>query len=159
MAGRASAEDPLKVFRFRVECDGFTRAGFSEVTGLTRTTAVAEYREGGFNETPQKSAGLSTFGDITLRRGQIIGSSRGGDDDFLDWAKQVHNVSAGGNAENYRRSLDIVQFNSQNKEIRRWRIANAWPSGFRATSDLNATSSDNSIEELTIAHEGFEPVT
>lgn len=156
--GRASTEDPIKVFRFRVEIDGVVRAGFTECTGLERTTDIAEYREGGMNETPQKSAGLSKFSDIVLKRGQMLGSERGGDNDFVAWASDVHSVSTMGNSANYRRSLSIVQFNSLNLEVKRWTIYNAWPSRYKPFSDLNGTSSDNSIEELTLAHEGFDLV-
>lgn len=155
---RSSIEDPLKVFRFRVECDGVVRAGFSEVDGLSRETDVAEYREGGQNETPQKSAGLSKFPDVTLRRGQIIGSTRGGDDDFLEWAQDVHDVAVGGNALQYRRDLDIIQYNSLNVEVRRWRISNAFPRVYTPFTSLNGTSSDNSFETVVLAHEGFEQV-
>jgi phage tail-like protein len=153
---RASVEDPLKIFRFRIEVDGMARAGFSEMTGLARSTDVAEYREGGMNETPQKSAGLSKFSDLTLKRGQILGSSRGGDDDFIVWATQVHDVAVGGNAAVYRRDLDVVQFDSSNQEVRRWRILNAFPNSYKAYGDLNGSSSDNSMEELVLAYEGFE---
>jgi phage tail-like protein len=158
MTGRASTDDPLKVFRYRIEVDGITRAGFSEMTGLSKTTDVAEYREGGMNETPQKSAGLSKFTDVVLRRGQISHSIRGGDDDFIDWLDQVNKVGSQGNAENYRRNLDVVQFSSLNQEVRRWRITNAFPSASKPFSDLNASASDNSIEELTLSHEGYELV-
>ena len=154
--GRASVEDPLKVFRYRVEIDGVARAGFTEVNGLERETDVAEYREGGMPETPQKSAGISKFPDITLKRGQIVGSSRGGDDDLINWSDEVHDVAAGGNGENYRRDLDIIQFNSLNVEVRRWRVFNAWPRRSKPMSDLNGTSSDNSFEEVVLCHEGYK---
>lgn len=157
--GRAAIEDPIKIFRFRVEIDGVVRAGFTEVNGLSRETDVSEYREGGFNETPQKSAGLSKFPDITLRRGQIVGSVRGGDDDFIDWADQVHDVAAGGNAADYRRDLDIIQFNALNEEVRRWTVSNAFPRMVKPFTDLNGTSSDNSMEEIALAHEGYENVS
>jgi phage tail-like protein len=155
---RASTEDPLKIFRFRVEVDDIVRAGFTEVTGLEKTVDTAEYREGGMNETPQKSAGLSKFSDITLKRGQIIGSSRGGDDDFIRWMNQVSRVAVMGNSENYRRDLDIVQYNSLNQEVVRWRVSNAFPNRHKPFGDLNGNGSDNSVEELVLAHEGFELV-
>lgn len=153
---RASIEDPLKVFRYAVVVDGFVRAGFSECMGLDRTTEVAKYREGGFNETVQKSAGLTDFPDITLKRGQIIGSSRGGDADFLNWATQVFDVAAAGNAENYRKDLDIQQFNAQNVLARVWTVYNCFPVGFKPMGDLKGDGNDNSVEELKIANEGWE---
>jgi len=153
---RAVIEDPIKVFRFAVEESGFKRAGFQKVAGLEATVEVAEYREGGDNETVKKSAGLTTYGNITLSRGQVIGGAEGGDDDLLDWFKAVHDVTTRGNATNYRRDLDIVQYDASYEEIRRWRVYEAWPVRFKPFADLDAQGNDNSIEESELAHEGFE---
>lgn len=153
---RAAIEDPLKVFRFRIEIDNIQRAGFTDVTGLERETDVVEYREGGFNETPQKSAGLSKFPDLTFKRGQIVGSDRGGDDDLVEWVEQVHNVASGGNEAQYRRDFDVVQFNALNEEVRRWKVYQAFPRRYKPFSDFNAQSSDNSYEEIVVAHEGWQ---
>lgn len=152
---RSSNEDPLKAFRFRIVIDGFARAGFSECTGLERQTDVVEYREGAGNETPEKSAGLTKFPDITLKRGQIIGSQKGGDDDFLNWCQQVFNVASAGNAENYRKDIDIEQYSARNVRVRVWRVSNCWPSNFKPMGDLKADGSENSVETLVISHEGF----
>jgi len=155
---RASIEDPLKVFRFRVVIDGFVRAGFSEVDGFEQDTEEAAYREGGFNDTKQKSAGLTNFGDITLKRGQIVGSQRGGDDDFIAWGQQVFNVSAAGNAENYRRDLDVEQYSATNVRVRVWRVYEAWVKKFKPMSPLKADASENSYEEIVLANEGWQQV-
>ncbi len=155
---RASIEDPLKVFRFRVVVDGFVRAGFSEVTGFDLDTEEAAYREGAFNETKQKSAGLSNFGDLTLKRGQLVGTQRGGDDDFITWSQQVFDVAAAGNAANYRKDLDIEQYSASNIRIRVWRVYETWIKKFKPMSDLKADASENSYEEITLANEGWERV-
>ena len=39
-------DDPLRNFRFRLEIDNVTRAGFAEVAGLEITTQAIDYREG-----------------------------------------------------------------------------------------------------------------
>lgn len=155
---RGSLEDPLKDFRYRVKVDNFVRAGFTEVTGLDRETEVVKYREGGFNETPQNSAGLTTFPILTLKRGLIVGSSRGGDDDFLNWSQQVFDVASAGNAINYRRDLDIELYNATNVRARVFRVYNSWPAGFKPFGDLKGQGNDNLIEELRLSHEGWEPV-
>lgn len=152
---RTVNEDPLKVFRFLVEEDGFKRAGFREVNGLEATVEVAEYREGGDNETVKKSAGLVSYGNITLIRGQIIGSNEGGDDDLWDWFESVQDVATRGNAANYRRDFDIAQYDATYAEVRRWNVYEAWPVRFKPFSDLNATNNDNSVEEAELANEGF----
>lgn len=155
---RASIEDPLKVFRFRIVVDGFVRAGFSECSGFEQDTDEAKYREGAFNETEQKSAGLSHFGDITLKRGQLVGTQRGGDDDFITWSQQVFDVAAGGNAANYRKDLDVEQYSATNIRVRVWRVYETWPKKFKPMSDLKADASENSYEDIVLVNEGWERV-
>lgn len=153
---RAAVEDPIKVFRFRLAIDGFQRAAFAEVTGIDRTTEVVNYREGGDNTTVKKSAGLTTFPDITLRRGQIINGTPGGTEDFYRWASQVFDVTTNGNALNYRKDIDILQLDHVGGFVRRWRIREAFVVGFKPFSDLNGQTNENSMEELRLAHEGWE---
>ncbi len=141
--------DPFKVFKFVVEIDGFAAAGFDEVTGLEQTTEVIEWSQGGDIGSPKKIRGRTSFANVTLRRGQTA------DPDFMNWAKDVYDPHTGFGASNYRRDFDIVQFNDQNIEVKRWTISNAWPTRFKPFSDLNGGTSDKSIEELEVAHEGF----
>lgn len=152
---RTSQEDPLKVFRFTLDIGG-AKVGFSEISGLERETEVAEYREGGDNETPKKSPGLSKFNDLTLKRGQTLDE---GQNDFYGWASQVHNaVGLGIATENFRRDPELVQYDRMGRPAVRWRIHNAWPKRFKATGDFSGNSNDNSIEELVLTYEGFEKV-
>ena len=155
--GRASVEDPLKEFRFRIFINGFQRAGFTECNGLGRQGEVAEYSEGG-TETPQKSYSKTKYSDITLKRGQIIGSSRGGDDDMVKWVEQTHKLSALGTAENYRKTITIKQYNSLNVVVRQWRVNEAFPKDFKPFGDLKGEGNGNLYEEIVLAHEGFEKI-
>lgn len=153
---RAAIQDPIKVFRFTVSVDGFIRAGFAELTGIDRTTEVVNYREGGDNTTVLKSAGLTTFPDITLRRGQILNGN--GENDFYQWATTVFNVATNGGAANYRKTLEITQVSHTGFPVRRWRIVEAFVVGYKPFSDLNGQTNENSMEELRLAHEGWELV-
>lgn len=153
---RAAVEDPLKIFRFRVIIDSFQRAGFTEVNGLDRETESSKYREGGFNETVQQSAGLTTFPDVTLKRGQIVGSSRGGDLDILNWADDVFDVAAGGNAANYREDITIEQYSATNVLARSWSLYDTWPRKVTPMTDLKGDGNDNSFETLVLANEGWD---
>ena len=157
--GRTDQEDPLKVFRYTIEIENFARFGFSSCTGLEGQTDVTEYREGGNNATVQKSPGLTKFPDLTLERGQILAAGSG-DEDVAAWYKQTFDVGAktAASEPDFRRDVDIVQYNKEGDEVKRWRVYEAWPSQFKAFSDLNGTSSDNSVERMVITHEGFELV-
>jgi phage tail-like protein len=151
---RTSVEDPLKSFRFLVFSEGFARAGFSECSGLERTTEEVKYREGGDNETSRKSPGLTEFGDITLKRGQVLDQ---GQNDFYNWAQEVHDVaSLGGSTRDFRREIDIVQFERGGMEVARWRCYECWPKRFKPFSNLEGGGNNDSIEELVLACEGFE---
>lgn len=154
---RTTLEDPIKVFRYKLEIAGFMgRYGFSEITGLEGETEVAEYREGGMNDTVQKSPGITKFADVTLRRGQLVGPSSGYNM-LYEWYQEIFSATRGtGTAENFRRTLTLTQYTPLNQPGRVWTIDEAWPKKYKPFSDLNATSSDNSIEEVVICHEGIQ---
>lgn len=158
MPGRSSVDDPLKVFRFRVEIDEFVRAGFTDVSGLSDESEVTEYREGGDNASVRKSPGLASFGDVTLKRGQIVNSTVGGDLDMWDWRRKVHEANVNGQKQDFRKTVDIVQYDRSGAEVRRWRLYEAWPKSLTPASDFSATSSDDSMEEMVLVHEGYELV-
>jgi phage tail-like protein len=75
---------PYRVFRYQVEIDGISRAGFSEVSGMSSSVDPIEYREGDdLRNTPRKLAGLTKFGNVTFRWGVSD------DSDFLEWVYSV----------------------------------------------------------------------
>ena len=157
---RTDSEDPMKVFRYHVEIQQFARFGFTSVTGVSADVDVVEFREGGSNTTPLKSPGITKFPDVTLVRGQIFAAAFGSND-VLNWFRQVFDVSAKWQASsrNFRRSVDIVQFDKEAVERYRWRLKQAWPRSIRPLSDLDALKSDNSLEQMVIVHEGFQLVS
>jgi phage tail-like protein len=134
------------------------RAGFSKVAGISANVQIIEYREGGDTDTPQKSTGLVSFDNITLSRGQVVGSGRGGDQELYQWFQTVFSVGSTGTSTQYRKDLDVVQYNTVNEEVARWRIINAIPAKFKPFSDLDAVGNENAIEEIELSHEGFFPV-
>jgi phage tail-like protein len=158
---RTDDEDPMKVFRYQIEIENFSRFGFSKMTGLKATTAKTNYREGGKNTTPTKSPGLTDFADITFSRGQILQAGLG-DPDILNWYTQVFNISAkkGGSSKTFRRQLDVVQFDKEGTERKRWRVVEAWPSEHNPVGEgFDAASSDNVIETMVVTHEGYRLVS
>ena len=78
----ARLEDPLRNFRFVVECDGLKSAGFSDVSGYDMSVDVIEYRSGEEMITPRKLPGLRKHGNITLKRGVITSP------EMFDWINQ-----------------------------------------------------------------------
>ena len=141
MARRAT--DPFASFNFKLEIEGITVAGFSEVTGLNQESNVIDYREGQEPITPRKLPGLNKFGNITLKRGISPDLS------VYNWRKTVTD----GDIE--RRNASIVLHNEKHEEVVRWNLVNAWPSKY-VGPDLKANANEVAIESVELTHEGVE---
>ncbi|MCC7577323.1 MAG: phage tail protein [Methanomethylovorans sp.] len=141
-------QDPYRQFRFRVEIDGITQAGFSECTFADTTTDPVEYREG--NEIPvfRKLSGLTKYGNITLKWG-ITDSM-----DLYIWRQQVIDTGA----QDARRNMSIILLDEAGNDRARWNIASAWPSKYDPV-DFSAKGNEVAIETLEIVHEGFKRVS
>lgn len=140
-------KDPYRQFRFRVEIDGITQAGFHEVTFADTTTDPVEYREGNEPPTFRKLSGLTKFGNITLKWG-ITDSM-----DLYKWRKQVMDTGAG----TARKNLSIILVDEAGADKARWDIVSAWPSKYDPP-DFSAKGNEVAIELLEIVHEGFTRV-
>lgn len=145
--------DPYRTYKFEIEIDGFTRAGFRKVEGLKRTTEVVEYREGGDNETPRKLPGQTKFENVTFERG------KSNDDDFNVWCNEIYKLDGAPGkhppAEEFRRRVIIYLKDKAGSRVKKWIIKKAWPCEYD-TGSLDADSSDVMIEQLVICHEGLE---
>ena len=141
MARRAT--DPFASFNFKLEIEGITVAGFSEVTGLNQESNVIDYREGQEPITPRKLPGLNKIGNITLKRGISPDLS------VYNWRKTVTD----GDIE--RRNASIVLHNEKHEEVVRWNLVNAWPSKY-VGPDLKANANEVAIESVELTHEGVE---
>ena len=153
---RTAAEDPLKIFNFLVEIDGFARFGFAKCSKLSMDFDVAEYREGGDNTTAQKSPGQVKFTEITLTRGQILAAGKGSED-MLNWLNQVFNIASKGPSGSavFRRTVEIVQTGNDGSPKLRWRVRQAWPKGHSPFDDLDALGQANSMETMILVNEGY----
>src|SRR5258706_8359308 len=81
--------DPLRNFRYRLEIDSVTQAGFSEVMIAETSIDAVDYREGTDPPHVRKLSGLTKYGSITLKWGLTVGGSA------LDLYKWHADVSAG----------------------------------------------------------------
>jgi phage tail-like protein len=139
--------DPYRQFRFRVEIDGITQAGFSEVTFGDSTTEVIENREGTEPPVFRKLSGLTRYGNITLRWG-ITDSM-----DLYHWRQQVIDSGAG----KARKNMSIILIDETGADKARWDISNAWPARY-VPPHFSGKDDDVAIETLEIVHEGFRRV-
>ena len=129
-------------FRYKVEIDGLTAGGFSEVTGFDVSNDVMEYREGDMVRTPMKIPGLKKYSNITLKKG--LADSKV----MYDW------VIAGVDGAVQRKTITISLMDETAAVVASWQVINAWPVKYTAP-DFNATSSEVAVESFEIAHEGM----
>jgi phage tail-like protein len=135
--------DPYHGFRFVVQIDGITRAGFRECSGLDSSQDPVEYREGNEPLTARKLPGLSKYSNISLKRGVTD------DKDIWKWRKQVID----GKVE--RKNGSVILMDDAGEEKVRWDFVNGWPTKWTGPT-FNATANEVAIETLDIAHEGVE---
>jgi len=134
---------PLTSFQFIVDWGG-TRTGFTEVTGLTMSNQVVEYREGTSTAlTASKMPGLRKFDNIILKRGLFPG-----DNDFYAWINSIALNTV------ERRDIHISLMDASKSPVMTWLVLNAWPCRL-SYSNLKSEESHTMMEELEIAHEGW----
>ena len=142
--------DPIRNFRYRLEIDNITQAGFSEVHISETTIDVAEYREGTDPPHMRKLSGLTKYGNVSLKWGVTIGGSA------LDMFKWHTAVSAGQIKDN-RKKVVVVAQDEAGTDAARFVISDAWPVKYNIT-DLQAKGNEVLIEVLELANEGIERV-
>lgn len=142
--------DPLRNFRYRLEIDNITQAGFSEVAIAETLIDAVDYREGTDPPHVRKLSGLTKYGNITLKWGLTTGGSA------LDLFKWHAEVSAGQVKERRKKVVIVVQ-DEAGVDSARFVISDAWPVKYDP-SDLNAKGNEVMIELLELANEGIERV-
>jgi phage tail-like protein len=135
---------PYRNFRFLLEIDGITQAGFNQATVPEEQTELVEYRNG--NELPRnrKLGGRTMYGNLTLQAG-ITDST-----ELYEWRQSVAN----GQIDDARRNIAVIVLDEEGEPGPRFEFENAWPRQYDAP-DLNAGESNVAIESLEIVHEGM----
>ncbi len=146
--------DPYKNFKFRVRWDGRYVAGVSRMSGLRRTTAVVEQRDGGDPNHVRRSPGVTKYESITLERGVTH------DTDFEEWARKVLTLGTGlGNEvslKDYRKDVGIELLNEAGQLVLAYKVYRCWVSEYQALPDLDANGSLVAIEMIKLENEGWE---
>jgi len=135
--------DPYGQFNFVIEIDGVTRAGFSEITGLTTDTNVIEYRDGDELNTVRKLPGLVKYTNIVCKRGFTQDVS------LWTWRKNVLDGTT------KRTNGTIRLLDEQRNTALTWNFTAGWPVKWEGPA-LNGKTSEVAVEVLEIVHEGLE---
>jgi len=177
---RPKSSDFLHNFRFHVLVQGYGAAGdpqlktgnikpdagFNSVSTPEASHDAVEYREGHYIYT-KKYVGMPTVSDVSLSRGVALS-----DGTFWTWMKDIIE----GNGE-YRATVSIFHFHRDSKPATSTTTPNteqsvahgaddpglieyvcheAFPIRHKVSSDLDATASEVSIQEIDLAIEYFE---
>jgi phage tail-like protein len=157
------ATDPLRNFKFMVTIRPPSGApvtmGFMSVSGLNITVDVIAYREGSYNTVTQKMPGQADFSPVTLSRGVAVGTDLG-----ISWMKELFTVIQGTGSSpagtDFRQSVDVAILDHPVTTATvpvnaAFKIFNCWPTAV-AFSDLDAGANQLFIEQMTLAHEGWD---
>jgi len=182
---RAKVYDFLHNFRFHVIVYGYgtshdpkigsldtdkVSAGFSSCSVPEVSEDAQEYREGHFIYT-KKYVGLPTVSDVSLARGVSLVESATPTVALWQWVKDTVEAN-----NEYRADVDILHIHRNMKPetrsagsgpvdemsiktdigLRIYHCYNAFPIRYKASSDLDATSGEVSIQELDLAVENFD---
>lgn len=138
-------------FNFKVEIDGFARAGFQKVSGLEQGVEVIEHRESD-SIRPYKSPGLFSAENLVLEFGATD------DEGAWNWFNTTVKVAEGKLAADeteYKKDIAVVQLDANGEEIERWNVFGAFPIKFVA-GEFDATSNEKTIRRLELAYDYFE---
>jgi phage tail-like protein len=138
-------QDPFRGFRFLIEIEGLTSAGFLRVKGLQREVKHESFREGGVNDYEHKLFSQVSYPMVVLERGLALG-------DLWQWAFDASE----GNIK--RKNVRIRLRNEAGEKAWAWQLDWALPVKW-SLSDLDANSSQVSIESLELAHHGLRRAT
>jgi phage tail-like protein len=146
--------DPYKNFKFRVKWGGNYVAGVNKVGGLTRTTEVVTYREGGDPSMERKSPGQTKYEAITLERGITQDLA------FEQWANKVWNYSSTLGTEvslqDFRKDIIIEMYNEAGQLVIAYNVYRCWVSEYLAQPDLDASANAVAIQHIKLENEGWE---
>lgn len=131
-------------YSFRLEIDGVDAGQFTAVDGLSIEQEVIEYTNGD-DPLIRKRPGRVKYGNITLKRGYMAGST------LNDWIEAARM----GNGDYTRKNVSVILLDNQGAEIKRWNLFECFPKSWKLTP-LDGSSKDKAVETLVIAIEWFE---
>lgn len=127
---------------FDVEIEGVSVAKFEKVQPPEIEVEQVEYWDGRTKHA-HKRPGNVKYGDITLTHGYAS------DTTLQDW---WHNIQKGVQD---RKSVSIVMYDEEDKEIKRWNCYECWPKKWKV-SELDGKANEVMTEELVLCTEFVE---
>ncbi len=144
-----AAKDGLISSFFSLEITGKMVGAFREVTNLGSENAVVEDKSRGPDGKYiiKKIPGTLKWNDITLKQGLTDNM------DMWKWRKLVEE----GKVNDARANGSIIMYDTAGKSVARWNLVNCWPSKLSGPAG-KADGNEVAVQEMTLAHEGYERV-
>ncbi len=142
--------DPVVGFNFLIDLQGGATGYFTEVSGLGSETEVSEHKvvsKDGKTPIVQQLPGRLKWESIVLKRGITK------DLDMWEWRQMVEE----GKVDKARKNGSITLLDNAFTPVAKWDFIRAWPSKMSGPS-ISSKSTDVSIEEMTLVHEGIKRV-
>ena len=120
---------------------------FQEVSGLEAAIEYESVKEGGENRFVHRLPTVPTYGNLTLKRGLLVGSA------LYDW------FSAAMYDYNFQPiNLNVVLLNGDHQPLSAWRFVNAVPAKW-SVSSLNAEESSIVAETIELSYNYMQRIT
>lgn len=144
-----AAKDGLISSFFSLEITGKMVGAFREVTNLGSENAVVEDKSRGPDGKYiiKKIPGTLKWNDITLKQGITDNM------DMWKWRKLVEE----GKVDDARANGSIIMYDTAGQAVARWNLLNCWPSKLSGPAG-KADGNEIAVQEMTLAHEGYERV-
>lgn len=141
---------PIKAYTFSIEVEGLVQFTAQEVTTPDTEVEAVEHGEG---VSIVRTPGMMKFGDISIKK--LIASDTA-DTWARDWILQVNNpqTNTGANPSVSMKTVVIRLKDAQGNVKKTYEFKDCWMMK-KAGVTLSRTSSDNVIEECTLASNGW----
>jgi phage tail-like protein len=142
------AHDAITAARFSITVDGYEIASFSELTGITTSIDVVDFRQSTDKGTVvTRNPGQHSVATLTLKRGKTASM------ELWAWHEAVRN----GEIVGARKSCSLVMYGYDGKPVARYYCENAWVSKIEIGA-LKAGANEMLMETVTIVCEHIQRV-
>ena len=140
---------PMAKFGFSVQIEDLPELGFQTVEGLEVEMSVMEYRAGASQVLHKsKRPGLTTYSNITLKKGEFVG-----DANLKDWMHLYQWEIAQNRTK--RRTI-LIELKDEGGEVQMaWQVAGAFPVKFTPTALDAEADSEVAVQEIELAIESW----
>jgi phage tail-like protein len=149
-----SRTDPYKNFKFRLKWDGNYIPAITNVSGLLRTTELADPKVGDTPAPNRGPIGRTKYEPITLQRGITHDTS------FEDWAnlamKQGATPASAAATTGVKKDVTIELYNEAGQLMLAYTVHGCWPSEYGALPNLGADANAIAIEHIKLENEGWD---